>query len=135
MMKERLLMAIRDYDHPITSVINRAASEVTYLVQTELRLAKVEISDKLSKIANGGIQAGAGAVLALAGSIILLLAIVRWLEVAGLPSEWGFLLVGGIVVILGIVLLLRGSRSMKGSNLVPNRTLDQLKADLSALKE
>jgi hypothetical protein len=128
-------MAIRDFDHPISSVINRAASEVTYLVQTELRLAKVEISDKLSKIANGGIQAGAGAVLILAGSIILLLAIVRWLEVAGLPSEWGFLLVGGIVVILGIVLLLRGSRSMKGSNLVPNRTLDQLKADMSALKE
>jgi Putative Actinobacterial Holin-X, holin superfamily III len=128
-------MAIRESTQPLTSVIQRAASEVSYLIQTELRLARTEVSDKLGQVANGGVQVGIGAVMALAGLIIFLLAIVRWLEVAGLPSEWGFLLVGGGVVLLGIVLLLRGTRSMKGSNLVPQRTLDQLKADLSAIQE
>ena len=128
-------MAIRESTQPLASIIQRAASEVTYLIQTELRLARTEVSDKLSQVANGGVQVGAGAVLALAGLIILLLAIVRWLEVAGMPSEWGLLLVGGGVVLLGIVLLLRGTRNMKGSTLVPHRTLDQLKADLSAIQE
>ena len=128
-------MAVRDSTQPLASLFSRAASEVTYLVQTELRLARTEISDKLSQVASGGVNVGVGAVLALAGLIILLLAIVRWLEVAGLPSEWGLLLVGGAVVLLGIVLLLRGTRSMKASNLIPQRTLDQLKADLSAAKE
>lgn len=128
-------MAIRESTQPLTSVIQRAAAEVTYLIQTELRLARTEVSDKLGQLANGGVQVGIGAVMALAGLIIFLLAIVRWLEVAGLPSEWGLLLVGGGVVLLGIVLLLRGTRSMKGSNLVPQRTLDQLKADLSAIQE
>lgn len=128
-------MAIRESTQPLTSIIQRAAAEVTYLIQTELRLARTEVSDKLGQVANGGVQVGVGAVLALAGLIIFLLAIVRWLEVAGLPSEWGLLLVGGGVVLIGIVLLLRGTRSMKGSNLVPQRTLDQLKADLSAIQE
>jgi Putative Actinobacterial Holin-X, holin superfamily III len=128
-------MAIRESTQPLTSVIQRAAAEVTYLIQTELRLARTEVTDKLGQLANGGVQVGIGAVMALAGLIIFLFAIVRWLEVAGLPSEWGLLLVGGGVVLLGIVLLLRGTRSMKGSNLVPQRTIDQLKADLSAIQE
>jgi uncharacterized membrane protein YqjE len=128
-------MALLESTQPLTSIIQRVASEVTYLVQTELRLARTEVSDKLGQIASGGVQAGVGAVLALAGLIVLLLALVRWLEVAGLPNEWGLLLVGGAVVLLGVVLLLRGARSMKGSNLVPHRTLDQLKADLSAIRE
>lgn len=128
-------MAAHEGTHPLTSLLNRAAAEVSYLVQTELRLARTEIGDKIGKVATGGANVGAGAVLALAGLIILLLAIVRWLEIAGLPSEWGLLLVGGGVVLLGVMLLLRGTRSMKGSNLVPQRTLDQLKADLAAIKE
>lgn len=128
-------MAAHEGTHPLTSLLNRAASEVSYLVQTELRLARTEIGDKIGKVATGGANVGAGAVLSLAGLIILLLAIVRWLEIAGLPSEWGLLFVGGGVVLLGVMLLLRGTRSMKGSNLVPQRTLDQLKADLAAIKE
>lgn len=128
-------MAAHEGTHPLTSLLNRAASEVSYLVQTELRLARTEIGDKIGRVATGGANVGAGAVLSLAGLIILLLAIVRWLEIAGLPSEWGLLLVGGGVVLLGVMLLLRGTRSMKGSNLVPQRTLDQLKADLAAIKE
>jgi hypothetical protein len=128
-------MAIHEGTHPLTSLLNRAASEVSYLVQTELRLARTEIGDKLGKVATGSAHVGAGAVLALAGLIVLLLAVVKWLEIAGLPTEWGLLLVGAGVVLLGVMLLLRGTRSMKGSNLVPHRTLDQLKADLSAIKE
>jgi len=128
-------MAIHEGTHPLTSLLNRAASEVSYLVQTELRLARTEIGDKLGKVATGSAHVGAGAVLALAGLIVLLLAVVKWLDIAGLPTEWSLLLVGAGVVLLGVMLLLRGTRSMKGSNLVPHRTLDQLKADLSAIKE
>jgi hypothetical protein len=73
--------------------------------------------------------------MALAGLIILLLAIVQWLAVAGLPYEWGLLIVGGVVLIVGIVLLMRGSRTVTGQALVPQRTIEQLKADLSIVKE
>src|SRR5215208_8324941 len=125
------LMATRDTTHPITSLLTRVGSEIAYLLQTEIRLAKTELGEKVSQIAGAGIRIGAGSVLALAGLIVLLLAIVQWLAVAGLPYEWGLLIVGGIVLIGGAALLMSGSRNMKGSALVPQRTIDQLKADLS----
>jgi uncharacterized membrane protein YqjE len=128
-------MATRDTTHPITALLTRVGSEIAYLLQTEIRLAKTELGEKVGRVANAGIQLGAGSVLALAGLIVLLLAIVQWLAVAGLPYEWGLLLVGGVVLIVGVVLLISGSRSMKGSALVPQRTLDQLKADLSIMKD
>jgi uncharacterized membrane protein YqjE len=128
-------MATRDTTHPITALLTRVGSEIAYLLQTEIRLAKTELGEKVARVANAGIQLGAGSVLALAGLIVLLLAIVQWLAVAGLPYEWGLLIVGGVVLIVGVVLLMSGSRSMKGSALVPQRTLDQLKADLSIMKD
>jgi uncharacterized membrane protein YqjE len=128
-------MAIRETTHPLTSAITRAVSDIAYLLQTEIRLARTELSEKLGKIASGGILIGAGAVLALAGLIVLLLAIVQWLAIAGLPLEWSLLLVGAVVLVLGAVLLMKGTNNMKGSALVPHRTIDQLKADLSIVKE
>jgi hypothetical protein len=128
-------MPTRETTHPLTSLVTRAVSEIAYLLQTEIRLARTEISDKLGKLATGGILIAAGAVLALAGLILLLFAIVQWLAIAGLPQEWGFLLVGGGVLLLGLGLLMKGTRNMKGSALVPHRTIDQLKADLSIVKE
>jgi uncharacterized membrane protein YqjE len=135
MMPEVSPMATRDTTHPITSLLTRVGSEIAYLLQTEIRLAKTELGEKLGRIAGAGMRIGAGAVLALAGLIVLLLAIVQWLAVAGLPYEWGLLIVGGIVVIVGAALLMSGSRNMKGSALVPQRTIDQLKADLSIMKD
>jgi uncharacterized membrane protein YqjE len=128
-------MPIRETTHPLTSAITRAVSDIAYLLQTEIRLARTELSEKLGKIASGGILIGAGAVLALAGLIVLLLAIVQWLAIAGLPLEWSLLLVGAVVLALGAVLLMKGTNNMKGSALVPHRTIDQLKADLSIVKE
>jgi uncharacterized membrane protein YqjE len=128
-------MPIRETTHPLTSAITRAVSDIAYLLQTEIRLARTELSEKLGKVASGGILIGAGAVLALAGLIVLLLAIVQWLAIAGLPLEWSLLLVGAVVLALGALLLMKGTNNMKGSALVPHRTIDQLKADLSIVKE
>lgn len=128
-------MATRETTHPLTSLVTRAVSDIAYLLQTEIRLARAELGEKMGKLATGGICAAAGVVMALAGLILLLFAIVQWLAVAGLPHEWGFLIVGGLVLLVGAGLLMAGTRNMKGAALVPHRTLDQLKADLSIVKE
>jgi uncharacterized membrane protein YqjE len=128
-------MQTRDSTRPLTSVISRVVSEIAYLLQTEIRLARTELSEKLGQIANGGILLGIGGVLALSGFIILLFAIVQWLAIAGMPYEWALLLVGGVVMLVGVALALKGTRNMKSSALVPHRTIDQLKADLTIVKE
>lgn len=128
-------MAIRDSTRPISSVITEIFSEAAYLLQTEIRLARTEIGEKVSQVAHGGIFIGIAAVLLLPGLFVLMLAVVRWLEVAGLPDQWGFLLVGGGVVAIGVGLALKGINDLKGSALVPERTIEQVRADISVAKE
>lgn len=128
-------MSTREASRPLISVFTQAVSDIAYLLQTEIALARAEISEKLGKVANGGILIGAGALLALAGLIVLLFAIVQWLAIAGLPYQWGLLIVGALVLIIGVVLVKKGTGNMKGSALVPHRTVGQFKADLSVLKE
>jgi Putative Actinobacterial Holin-X, holin superfamily III len=110
-------------------------SELTNLFQTEIRLVRAEINEKLSKAANSGALIGAGAIVMLPAVFILLLAIVRWLAVAGLPEQWGLTLVGLVVAALGVALLMMGINNLKGSALVPRRTIEQVRADISVAKE
>lgn len=128
-------MSTRDSTRPLASVLTQVVSEVAYLLQTEIRLAKAEAGEKLSNAASAATLIGIGAVLILPGLFILLMAAVRWLEVAGLPTQWGFLLVGVLVCGIGVVLAIKGANNLKGSALVPKRTIEQVRADLSVAKE
>ena len=128
-------MAMQDSTRPLGSLFTDLISEVTHLFQTELRLVRAELSEKASRAANGGAMIGAGAVVLLPAVFILLFAAVEWLAVAGLPRQWGFLLVGGVVAVIGAALLMKGVNNLKGPTLVPNRTIQQVRADFSVAKE
>jgi Putative Actinobacterial Holin-X, holin superfamily III len=124
-----------DSMRPLASVATRVISDLAYLVQTEIRLARAEITQKLSRAANGGILIGAAALLLLPGIFVLLLDAARWLEVAGLRQEWSLLVVGGVTAVIGAALVATGARSLNGSALVPDRTIEQIRADISVAKE
>jgi hypothetical protein len=78
---------------------------------------------------------GGGLVFLLAALIFLLQSVVSWLEVAGLPDEWGYLLVGLAVGIAGAVLLNKGIKALKETSVVPDRAVNQVRADLATVKE
>ena len=128
-------MAQRYPDRSIAGLIADVISDLANLFQTELRLVRVEMNEKFQRLVGGGILIGAGAVAMLAALIVLLFAIVRWLEVAGVPQEWGLLIVGVAVAVIGIALLAKGINNFKRTSLVPNRTLHQMRADVSAVRE
>lgn len=128
-------MAVREADHPITSLMTRVVSDVAYLLQTEIRLAKTEVGEKIAVVTNAGSLLGIAVVLFLPALFVLMLAAVRWLQVAGLPDRWGLLLVGIVVVAIAAVLAVLGVKRLKGPNLIPQRTVEQVSADLTVAKE
>lgn len=128
-------MSARESTRPLTSLFTDTISELTTLFQTEIRLVRAEMNEKISRVANSGALIAAGAIVMLPAVFILMLAIVRWLAVAGLPEQWGLSLVGLVVAGLGAVLLMRGINNLKGSALVPQRTIGQVRADLAVAKE
>src|SRR5947209_14372714 len=122
-------MPIRETTRPIVSVMTQVASDLAYLVQTEFRLARAEMSEKLSAASNAGVYLGLGAVIALAGLIVLLFDIARWITVAGLASEWSLLIVAVVTLAIGAALAMAGVGRMRTSGLTPTRTLEQVRED------
>ena len=119
----------------IVNLFADVIGDTVHLFQTEIRLIRAEINEKIARLANGGTLVGAGALAAIAAVFLLLQDIVRWLAVAGLPDQWGYLLVGIVVAAIAAALLMAGVNRIKSTNLVPDRTLDQLKADVATVKE
>ena len=128
-------MATHESTRPLATLFTDVVSELTHLFQTEFRLMRAEMNEKVSRVANSGALIAAGAIVMLPAIFILLLAIVRWLAVAGLPEHWGLTIVGVVIAIVGAGLLMKGINNLKGPALVPNRTIEQVRADVSLAKE
>jgi hypothetical protein len=125
----------QETNRSLVQLITDAMNEFANLFQTEIRLVRVELSEKLNRFAGSGAMIGAGAVAAIVALILLLQAAVKWLAIAGLPEEWGLLSLGFLVGIIGIVLLVKGINDAKATSLLPERTISQVRADIATVKE
>ena len=128
-------MSARDDERSTLGLFTDALSQIALLFQTEMRLVRAELSEKLNLVLGHVAMVGAGLVFVLAGLIFLLQSVVSWLEVAGLPDEWGYLLVGLVVGGVGAALLTKGINALKETSVVPDRAVNQVRADLATVKE
>jgi Putative Actinobacterial Holin-X, holin superfamily III len=103
-------------------------------MRTEAQLARTEMSEKISEI-------GAGFGLVIAGTVILIPALVMLLQGAvialrryGFEEIWASLIVGGAGTVLGLVLSAIGVSRLNTSRLVPNKTVEQIHRDASMAK-
>ena len=121
------------------SALPRALSEVIAdvadLIQKEMRLARTELSEKLSLKIQGGIWMGVAGLLAVIAVLVLIEAAVFGLSaVAGLALHWSCLIVAGVLAIVAAAAFAKG-RADSQEELVPERSLHQVKEDIAAVKE
>jgi hypothetical protein len=128
-------MATRETTRPIVSLMTHVASDLGYLVQTEFRLAKAEVAEKLSSASSAGVYLAVGGAVALGGLIVLLFDVARWIARAGLAYEWSLLIVAVVALAIGAALAMVGVSRLKGSAFVPERTLGQVREDYVVAKE
>jgi hypothetical protein len=128
-------MATRESARPIVSLMTHVASDLAYLVQTEFRLARAEMSEKVSVASNAGVYLTIGGVIALGGFIALLFDIASWINAAGLSYPWSLLIVALVTLAIDGTLAMTGVNRLKGSALVPKRTLEQMREDYTVAKE
>jgi hypothetical protein len=121
------------------SALPRALSEVIAdvadLIQKEIRLARTELSEKLSLKVQGGIWMAVAALLAVIAVLVLIEAAVFGLAAAtGLALHWSCLIVAGVLAIVAAAAFAKG-RADSQEELVPERSLHQVKEDIAAVKE
>ena len=130
-------------DEPgIGELFKRLRDDTQTLFRQEVRLATVEISDKVSRLTKNVVALAAGAIcLALAGLgllIVLSFALASLLHWIGVPdlmaTALGFLIVTLITGGMGALALKRGLSDLKKQTPVPEETVQSLKEDAQWLK-
>ena len=120
----------------VAELIKDLGVESSTLVRQEIALAKTELSEKVAKSARNAAYVAAGAMVALAGLILLAFALawgmVTLLHRLGVTTHhhWlGFLIAGLIVAGVGYAVVQKGISTLKRQSLVPEKTVQTLKED------
>jgi hypothetical protein len=126
------------YEHLKDSALPRAFLEVVAdladLVQKELRLARQELSEKLSIKVRGGVWMAAAGVAGFIAALLVIEAIVFGIAAAGIAMHWSCLIVAALLALVGALAYAKG-RSDLAEELVPRRTLNSIKQDATVAKE
>jgi hypothetical protein len=121
-------------ERSIASLFGDLARESTRLLRQEIALAKSEMLAKLTQLGMGAGELIAGALILYAGFLVLLAAAVLGLSLV-VPPWAAALIVGGVVLLIGLGVALKGRRDMKVEKLVPERTLRTLREDADWARE
>jgi hypothetical protein len=117
-----------------TQNISKALQDVTdraqILVREEIELAKLEVTQKVTKLARGAAIGAAGGVFAIFGLVILLHGF-AWLAYYVIPFPdgqyfWGFFVIAGLLFLLGGLAAFLAYKAFKaGSPPTPKMAIDE----------
>jgi hypothetical protein len=129
-----MMAQLRD-ERSLGDLFSDLARETSTLVRQEVRLARAELTQSATEAGRGVAMLAAGGLVAYAGLIFVLLAVVYGLIETGMDPWLSALIVGLAVIAIGAVMLLRGRESLKPDNLAPRRTVETLKEDRAWVQE
>ena len=125
-------------DRSLGALISELAQDTTTLVQQEVALAKAEISEKTSRVGRSISTLAIGALVLLAGLLVLIdFAIYGLAELlpADLSPWLGALIVGVILAVIGYIILQSGRKKIESTTVIPERTAASLQRDKAMVKE
>jgi hypothetical protein len=121
--------------HPsLPDAISRVVSDLADLMQKEMRLAKAEITKKISLSLQAGVWMSAAAIMAVIAVLLVIEACVLGLSAAtGLALHWSSLIVAGALGAIAAVFFAKGKADTP--DLSPDRSIHQVKRDIAVAKE
>ena len=120
----------------IADLIGRLTDDSKRLVGNEVRLARLELGESMRLAVRGAIRLALGfgvAILALVGLTVLLTSVIGMVL---LGSAWaGALVTGALEIIVGGVLLWRGTRAVKEGDFTLGESRAELRATVGQLTD
>jgi uncharacterized membrane protein YqjE len=121
-------------DRSIGELLADLSQKMTTLVRQEIQLAKVEMSQKASRVGKnvgflviGGVVAYTGLLALVAAGIILLGEVIAyWLSAA---------IIGVVIAAVGAVLVVKGANTLRQEEPTPRETVETLQEDKEWLKD
>lgn len=120
-------------DVPVGQLMSKVAEDLSTLVRSELKLARVETKEELTKAGKAG---GALGGAALAGWLTLVFASLALMFALGalMPLGWAALIVAALWGIVAAILFVTGRKRIRQVNPVPEQTIETVKEDVQWLR-
>ena len=135
-------MAIRNDADSLPNLFSRLGDDVMQLFNSQLALFKVEIKEEANAYARGVTMIAIGAVIATIGFALLNVAIAFAVSTLfaqanfSQPASYalGFIVTGGFYLLVGAIVVMLMKNRLAGQDLVPQRTVQELRKDKQWLK-
>lgn len=133
-MQPRMNDVRRVEERPLGELFSDLVNETTTLVRNEVALAKVEMTQKVTKVGRNvgslviGGAIGYAALLALCAAAILLLDL-------AMPAWLAALIVGVVVAVVAWILVSKALTALRNMELKPQESVESLKEDAQWIKE
>lgn len=132
----------RPESESLAALVSRLGDDVMQLFDTKLSLLKVEIKEDVDAYVSSGLGIGLGGIVAAIGFALLNVAVAFGVSTlfanANLSQAakyaLGFVVTGIFYIIVGGIVILAMKNRLAKSDLVPNRTLEELRKDKQWLK-
>ena len=126
----------------LPTLITRLGDDVVQLFDTKVTLLKVELKEEANAYARGGIMIAAGGVVAAIGFALLNVALAFGISTLfsetnlTQPARYaiGFVTAGVLYLIVGTIIISSVKSKLAKQNLVPDRTVEELRKDKQWLK-
>jgi hypothetical protein len=121
---------LRNAALPLSDVV----ADLADLCQKELRLARAEISAKLSNKLYAGIWMSIAGFLAFVAALVLVEAAIFVIASYGIALHWSCLIVAAALGVFATGFYFKGQADAR-EELTPSRTIHQIKRDIATAKE
>jgi Putative Actinobacterial Holin-X, holin superfamily III len=119
----------------LPNAFSKVVTDLADLMQKEMRLARAELSEKLSISIRAGVWMLVAGVLAILAVLLVVQASVLGLAAAtGIALHWSSLIVAAVLGVAAGVAFAKGKADVP-DQLTPDRALNQVKRDIAVAKE
>jgi len=119
----------------LPNAFSKVITDLTDLIQKEMRLARAELSEKLSISIRAGVWMSVATALVIVAALLVVQASVLGLAAAtGIALHWSSLIVAAVLGAAAGAAFAKGNADVP-DQLTPDRALNQVKQDIAVAKE
>jgi hypothetical protein len=120
----------------VATLIGGIVNDAKDLLINEFTIAKLEIQQEMRKTKSAALAFAVGAGVLGIGGLFLLLMCVHGVAVLSDIPLWGsYGLVGGLLLLVGVILLVRGKHTAEQIDVIPPKTASTLRDNAQWVKE
>jgi uncharacterized membrane protein YqjE len=134
-MLEGAMMQQTNNERSLGELFGDLARDTGTLVSQELALARTELTEKASQVGKDIAMLAVGGLVAYAGLLAIIAAVIVLIADRGVPLWVSALIVGLVVAGIGYLLVQRGISALRRQDFAPRQTMQSLKDDTQWAKE